>query len=727
MSREREVLERRAASDAAVAREARAELRDVLEHRAAAAIPPGLDPLVRALIVAGRAVGVEASAARVDGLLRRPEPADVYAAAARLRVPVRPVELPGRWWAERGLPLIVVPEHGSAEALVAGRGGYRIVGNRERPDRLVDAEVAQLLGGKAWALTPRLPDGGAGWRDVLRLAVMGGRSDVGTIAFAVVALALLGTALPLATTFVVGQVIPKAQTSALGAPAAALAAMAVAVLACTVVQGLAVLRLAGRADAAVQAAVFDRVFHLPVSFFRTRSSGRLAREVLAIDDIRDLVSSAVVAGVAAGPLALSSLALILAIAPELGAGPVLVVVLGALLAVHRARESVRSQRTMVAERSRLNGVLLGLLTGIPKLRVAGAEQRMGARWAAGYARQQAAQRRSADANADIAVIFSCLAAAATLALVASARLIGGHVAAAEFVGLTAALGQLIAATTLIVPAVSQLLSVLPLYESAKPLLSERVEVSEYAADPGELQGHLELTGVTFSYRADQAPALVDVSLRAAPGELVAIAGPSGAGKSTLLRLMLGFEQPARGSVLYDHRDLSSLDVEAVRRQVGVVIQSAQLSAGSILQNIVGVLPFTEEQAWEAAERAGVADDIRAMPMGMQTIVSEGGATFSGGQRQRLMIARALLRGPRILIFDEATSALDNETQATVTKSLAELGATRIVIAHRLSTIQRADRIYVLDRGRVVESGGYRELLESDGLFTRLARRQLTAA
>jgi ABC-type bacteriocin/lantibiotic exporter with double-glycine peptidase domain len=259
-----------------------------------------------------------------------------------------------------------------------------------------------------------------------------------------------------------------------------------------------------------------------------------------------------------------------------------------------------------------------------------------------------------------------------------------------------------------------------------PLLTERVELSEAAADPGVLDGHLELAGVTFSYRADQPPALVDVSMHAAPGELVAVVGPSGAGKSTLLRLMLGFEQPVRGSVLYDHRELGSLDVEAVRRQVGVVIQSAQLSAGSILQNIVGVLPFTEEQAWAAAEQAGVAVDIRAMPMGMQTIVTEGGATFSGGQRQRLMIARALLRRPKILIFDEATSALDNETQAIVTASLAELGATRIVIAHRLSTIQDADRLYVMDGGRIVESGSYLELLGAGGLFTRLAHRQLTA-
>jgi NHLM bacteriocin system ABC transporter ATP-binding protein len=724
---EREVLRRRAASDDAIAAQARASLRDALERRRPDALPPTLDSLARALVLAAEASGAKVSEERVGALMRRPEPSDVFAAAARLRIPVRPVELSGDWWREHGLPLVAISDDGSAHALVAGRRGYRIAGEHSATDRDLTAELAAGLGSKAWVVTPRLPDGPSSWRDLARAATAGaGRGDAVRLVGASAALMLLGLVLPLTTTWIVGEVIPEAESSSLAAPAVALGAVVVALLACTVLQGLVVVRAVGRADAAAQAAILDRVFHLPTAFLRSRSSGRLAREVLAVDEIRSLISSAVVAGLAAAGLGLASVVLIVLIAPKLGAAPALVVLVGGMLALAQSRRRLAAQRVMLAERSRLNGVLVGMLGGIAKLRVAAAEERMTALWARGYARQQAAQRRAADANANIAVIFVCLSAAATFAIVVAAETIASGIDTARFVGVSTALAQLTAATTLMVPALSQLLEAIPLYETARPVLQARVEVSGRSADPGELSGDVELAGVRFGYGDDQPPALDNVSLRASAGEFVAIAGPSGAGKSTIVRLLLGFEDPQRGSVLYDGRDLGSVDVEAVRRQIGVVMQSAVLNSGSILQNIVGVLPYTEQDAWAAADLAGVGADIRAMPMGMQTIVTDGGSSFSGGQRQRLMIARALLRRPRLLIFDEATSALDNETQAIVTDSLSQLGATRIVIAHRLSTIEHADRIYVLESGRVVEHGSYAELAAAGGPFSRLAQRQLVS-
>ena len=218
--------------------------------------------------------------------------------------------------------------------------------------------------------------------------------------------------------------------------------------------------------------------------------------------------------------------------------------------------------------------------------------------------------------------------------------------------------------------------------------------------------------------------LEDVSLTAEPGEFVAIVGPSGAGKSTVFRLLLGFERPETGTVSYDGQSLGELDARAVRRQLGVVIQNARILAGPIFQNIVGAANLTLDDAWEAARIAGIAEDIERLPMGMHTFISDAAAAFSGGQRQRLLIARAVVARPRVLLFDEATSALDNRTQAAVSSALEQLQATRIVIAHRLSTIQHADRIVVLERGRIVEQGHYDELMESDGLFASLARRQI---
>ncbi len=242
--------------------------------------------------------------------------------------------------------------------------------------------------------------------------------------------------------------------------------------------------------------------------------------------------------------------------------------------------------------------------------------------------------------------------------------------------------------------------------------------------PGELTGNIEVNHVIFRYREGTPLVLRDISLSIPPGQFVAIVGPSGSGKSTLFRMLLGFEKPESGSVYFDGQDLAGLDLQAVRRQIGVVLQSGRLFTGDIFSNIVGAAPLTIDDAWEAARMAGLEDDIKNMPMGMHTVVSEGGGGLSGGQRQRLLIARAIVNKPRILLFDEATSALDNRTQAIVSSSLESLQTTRVVIAHRLSTILHADRIFVIDKGVIAQCGTYEELIGQPGLFAEMSRRQL---
>jgi ABC-type bacteriocin/lantibiotic exporter with double-glycine peptidase domain len=264
----------------------------------------------------------------------------------------------------------------------------------------------------------------------------------------------------------------------------------------------------------------------------------------------------------------------------------------------------------------------------------------------------------------------------------------------------------------------------PTVRSALELAATPVESGPGRADPGPLRGSISLAGVIFRYVPTQRPVLDGVSLHIEPGELVAVAGHSGSGKSTIIRVLLGFEQPEQGSVLFDDKDLSSLDVEAVRRQMGVVLQDGQLLPGTVGDNIRGVASLSISEQWELAELVALADDIRAMPMGLDTPVMLNGGAFSGGQRQRLCIARALASRPRILLLDEATSALDNITQRVITDNLAQLGMTRILVAHRLSTMAGADRIVVLDAGRVVEQGTYAELMATPGPFFALAERQV---
>jgi ATP-binding cassette subfamily C protein len=294
----------------------------------------------------------------------------------------------------------------------------------------------------------------------------------------------------------------------------------------------------------------------------------------------------------------------------------------------------------------------------------------------------------------------------------------------DFLAFLAAYGACQGALLATCVALLNTLSVIPLYEQAKPILVTRPEVDVVKTDPGTLTGDIEVQGVTFRYSSDGPPVLRCLSLHVRPGEFVAFVGPSGSGKSTILRLLLGFESAESGAIYYDGQELAGLDVSAVRRQIGVVLQNGRLLSGDIFSNIVGSAPLALDDAWAAARMAGFADDIQAMPMGMHTVVSEGGGTLSGGQRQRLMIARALVHRPRLLFFDEATSALDNRTQGIVSASLEQLQATRIVVAHRLSTIVSADRICVVERGQIVQNGRYEELIDQPGLFATLARRQI---
>jgi len=295
--------------------------------------------------------------------------------------------------------------------------------------------------------------------------------------------------------------------------------------------------------------------------------------------------------------------------------------------------------------------------------------------------------------------------------------------AGNYIAFNAAFGAFFGGLSGMVHTALTLLNLVPVYERAKPILHAVPEANNNLPDPGELQGEIEVANVSFEY-SPGLPVLKIVSFVLNPGEYVALVGPSGSGKSTLLRLMLGFENPTAGSIRYDGQDMTTVDVGALRRQLGVVLQSGKLMSGDIFSNIVGITNLTQDDAWEAARMVGLDTDIEQMPMGMFTVISDGASTFSGGQRQRIMIARAVVHRPRILFFDEATSALDNRTQAIVTQSLDRMKSTRVVIAHRLSTVVNADRIIVLDQGEIVQDGRYAELIAQPGLFQELARRQV---
>ena len=351
-----------------------------------------------------------------------------------------------------------------------------------------------------------------------------------------------------------------------------------------------------------------------------------------------------------------------------------------------------------------------------------AEKRAFAKWGSQYAEQA---RLTYDAPLFLKlnpVINTAISLAGTLIMYCAA--VKTHVSVANYYAFNSAYGMVSGAFLSMAGIALTAAQLKPILETVKPILDATPEVSTGKQVLTRLSGGIELNNISFRYSESMPLILDDVSLKIRPGQYVAIVGRTGCGKSTLMRLLLGFESPQKGAIYYDGKDLDTIDLKSLRRHVGVVMQDGKLFQGDIYSNIVISAPWlTVEQAWEAAELAGIAEDIRHMPMGMNTLISEGSGGISGGQRQRLMIARAIAPKPKILMFDEATSALDNLTQKKVSDALGTLKCTRIVIAHRLSTIRQCDRILVLDGGKIVEDGTYAELLEKGGIFAELAARQ----
>jgi ATP-binding cassette subfamily C protein len=491
------------------------------------------------------------------------------------------------------------------------------------------------------------------------------------------------------------------------------------------VQRIALLRAQSRADAGIQAAVWDRLLSLPSSFFREYEAGDLGDRAMGIATIHQILGEAVSVSILAAVFSVFSLGLLFFYDAGMALLTLGLAGLFATVSALTARWELRHRRTQSNLEGRLSGLVLQIIMGIGRFRVAGAENRAFERWAASFEEKTSAGYRAGLPRLTMSAVGSFFPVLTTLILFAVVSRGGTiHMQVGSFLAFSAAFAQFLASGIALNTALIALVEMVPIYERAVPILQTAPEVDESGVHPGELRGEIRLDGVSFRYETDGPLILDDVSVEIKPGECVAIVGPSGSGKSTLLRLLLGFERPEAGQVLYDGRDLATLDVREVRRQVGVVLQNGSVMPGFILDNILGAARLTVDDAWEAARKAGLDEDIRQMPMGMYTLVSEGGTTFSGGQRQRLLIARALVGGPRLVYLDEATSALDNTTQAHVAESVAGLRVTRVLIAHRLSTILQADRVIVMSGGKVRQVGTYDELIHTEGLFKRLAERQM---
>lgn len=537
---------------------------------------------------------------------------------------------------------------------------------------------------------------------------------------------LLGTAVPLATGIVFDSIIPEGDKGALLQIALILGASALAAMLFQLTRAFATLRMEGKMDGALQAAVWDRLLSLPVPFFKQYSAGELAMRAMGVSQIRRLLSGTTLNTILSGIFSIFTFVVLFYYDGKLAAVAAVLVALSALAMANLAYRKVKYEHRVLDVSNRITGLMIQLIGSVSKFRVAGAENRAFTRWASDFTQQRKLTLHRETLANILAVYYSVFPVLSGIIIFYFQTTSATPMTASQFVGFYSAFMTFMFSMVSLADSLIGVNLVIPLYQRAKSILETPPEDDETKINPGILTGTMEVSHVSFRYHADDPFVLQDISFRIDEGDYVALVGTSGCGKSTLFRILLGFEKAEKGKVYYNGQDLSKVDIRAVRRQLGVVLQNGQLMTGNIFSNIVGAnLNLTIDDAWEAAAMAGIEEDIRQMPMGMHTIISEGATTISGGQKQRIMIARAIVNKPKIIFFDEATSALDNRTQAIVSKSMDTFKSTRIVIAHRLSTIMNCNKIIVMDQGKIVESGTYSELMEKDGVFAGLAKRQLT--
>lgn len=693
----------------------------------------GSEPVLKACALVGHAAGIEVRSnpgATED--LAYEEQVGAIASSSGFRT--RLVMLRDNWWDYDHGPILGqdVATRTPVALLPASARSYEYVNPKTGERRKVNAKVGETLTPFGYTFYRPFPDGSLSVRQVIGFAARGLGSDIKWLLFTAIAIGLFGSATPYFTGKIFDEAIPQADRETLWVYFAALMFAAFATAAFKFVQGVTTIRIQSRMQGCVQAAVWDRLLNLPVNFYRKYAAGDLSDRASGIDQIQELIAGAGVAAI------LGSLSGLFYVVQMLGYNITLALVAMVLTFFFVSVNMVcnylqlRYQRSEIQYRGAIAGLVLNLISGVSKLRISGAENHAFRVWA----REFAAQRRISftvgniqNVAAVFGAVFPVLSSIAIFMVMITEQAKAAEtgqpgLSVGSFIAFNAAYGLFLAAMQALGDASLNLLRIIPIYERIVPILETAPEVDRSKGFPGRLSGAIDISHVTFRYTQD-GPAIVrDLSLKIKAGEFVAFVGSSGCGKSTLMRLMLGFEAPASGTIYYDGQDLSSIDVRMLRQQMGVVLQVSRVMPTEIYRNICGASSRTLEDAWEAAEKSGLAEDIRNMPMGMHTYVSEGGGTLSGGQRQRLMIARAIVNKPKIIFLDEATSALDNRTQQIVSESMDRMDATRIVIAHRLSTIINADRICYLEAGQIIEQGSYQELMEKDGAFAALAKRQM---
>lgn len=597
---------------------------------------------------------------------------------------------------------------------------------------IVDEKVASQIHNEGYVLYKNFPENPS-FLETVKYFTLGNTKDILSALIFGIASSLLLLYSPIAMSWLFDRAIPFHSFTFLYQVSLGFAAICFGSMIFTITQLYAVLRIESKMGIKIQSGLWGRLLSLRLSFFRKTLSGDLYQRVTAIDEIRKNLTSGTLSYILTTAMSLFYLIVMFVQNAYLALITLVPITVNIIIYTIASFLTIKNQHTFFTLNGKIYSFLVQIIRGIAKIRVAGAENRVISEWSKSFSEQKNVDIKTRKinlyslvtnnffSNITNAIVFSVIAVVISKSIILKTE----SMPIGSFLSFFAALGAFLSSGLMASSSIIQLLgNIIPLWKRSESIRKEELESKIKKDFPGKLRGSIILEQLSFRYNPSAPMLLKNISMIIDQGEFVAIIGPSGCGKSTLIRLLLGMEKPEKGTIYYDGRDLEVLDLVQVRKQIGSVLQSGTLLGGSLRDNITYGRRIPDEEIEEMLELCGFGETLKELPMGLNSFIPFGGGTLSGGQKQQIMIARALIGKPQILILDEATSALDAISQENIINSIERLNITRIVIAHRLSTIVNADTIYVMDNGSIVEQGSFQELKKRGPFFKAFAERQL---